>query len=59
MLMGFIGSISSVASNPIMAYLTVSTTSNASACASNKIEDLTDEEKQIFFASFKKAMIKK
>ena len=59
MLMGFIGSLATGASNPLMAYLTGSTTSDASESASNKLEDLTDEEKQIFFAAFKKTMNKK
>ena len=59
MIMGFIGSVATGASNPIMAYLTGSTTSDASASATNKIEDLTDEEKKIFFAAFKKSMDKK
>ena len=59
MTMGFIGSIATGASNPIMAYLTGSTTSDASESATNKIEELTDEEKKVFFAAFKKSMDKK
>ena len=59
MIMGFIGSIGAGASNPIMAYLTGSTTSDAGESASNNVEDMNDEEKQIFFASFKKQMDKK
>ena len=59
MIMGFIGSIATRASEPIMAYLTWSTTSDASTCASNKLEDLTPEGKKIVFADFKKSMDKK
>ena len=59
MLMGFIGSIATGASNPIMAYLTGSTTSDASGSARDKLEEMTPEEKQIFFAALKKDMDKK
>ena len=59
MIMGFIGSIGAGASNPIMAYLTGSTTSDAGESVSNNVENMNDEEKQIFFASFKKQMDKK
>ena len=59
MIMGFIGSVATGASNPIMAYLTGSTTSDASESAKNKLEEMTEEEKQIFFKGFKKAMDKK
>ena len=59
MIVGFIGSIATGASNPIMAYLTGSTTSDASESASDKLEELDEEEKQIFFAAFKKTMDKK
>ena len=59
MIMGFIGSVATGASNPIMAYLTGSTTSDASESAKNKLEEMTEEEKQIFFQGFKKAMDKK
>ena len=59
MLMGFIGSVATGASNPLMAYLTGSTTSDASESATNKLDEMTEEEKQIFFAGFKKTMDKK
>ena len=59
MILGFIGSVATGASNPIMAYLTGSTTSDASESASEKLEEMTEEEKQIFFAGFKKTMDKK
>ena len=59
MIMGFIGSIATGASNPIMASLTGSTTSDASESAENRLEELTEEEKQIFFAKLKKNMDKK
>ena len=54
MIMGFIGSIATGASNPLMAYLTGSTTSDASESATNRLEEMTDEENQVFFAAFKK-----
>ena len=57
--MGFIGSAATGASSPIMAYLTGSTTSDASDSASNKLDDLPEEEKLIFFEGFKKIMNKK
>ena len=59
MIMGFIGSIATGASNPLMAYLTGSTTSDASESATDRLEEMTDEEKQVFFAAFKKTMNKK
>ena len=59
MLMGFIGSLAAGASNPLMAYLTGSTTSEASSGNQGTIESLTDDQKQIFFAEFKKNMDKK
>ena len=54
MILGFIGSVATGASNPIMAYLTGSTTSDASKSATDKLEEMDEEEKQIFFAAFKK-----
>ena len=59
MIMGFIGSIASGASNPLMAYLTGSTTSDASESAEDRLNSMTEEEKQAFFHEFKKAMNKK
>ena len=59
MIMGFLGSVATGASSPMMAYLTGSTTSDASSSASNKIENLDGEAKKAFFAGFKKAMDKK
>ena len=59
MIMGFLGSVATGASSPIMAYLTGSTTNDASESATNKIEDLDDEAKKAFFEHFKKAMDKK
>ena len=59
MIMGFIGSIASGASNPLMAYLTGSTTSDASESAEDRLNSMSEEEKRIFFAEFKKAMDKK
>ena len=59
MIMGFIGSVASGASNPLMAYLTGSTTSDASESAEDRLNSMTEEEKRIFFAEFKKAMNKK
>ena len=59
MLMGFIGSLAAGASNPLMAYLTGSTTSEASSGNQGTIESLTEDQKQIFFAEFKKNMDKK
>ena len=59
MILGFIGSVATGASNPIMAYLTGSTTSDASGSAEDNLESMTDEEKKIFFAGFKKAIDKK
>ena len=57
--MGFIGSVAAGAANPIMAYLTGSTTNDASSSASNRLDDLDEEAKKAFFAGFKKAMDKK
>ena len=59
MAMGLIGSIATGASNPIMAYLTGSTTSEASSGTKGNIESMTESEKKIFFAEFKKNMDKK
>ena len=59
MIMGFIGSLATGASNPIMAYLTGSTTSEASSGTQGNIEAMNDEQKKIFFAEFKKNMDKK
>ena len=59
MIMGFIGSLATGASNPIMAYLTGSTTSEASSGTQGNIEAMDDEQKKIFFAEFKKNMDKK
>ena len=59
MIMGFIGSVAAGAANPIMAYLTGSTTSDASSSASNRLEDYDEEAKKAFFAEFKKTMDKK
>ena len=43
MIMGFIGSLATGASNPIMAYLTGSTTSEASSGTQGNIEAMDDE----------------
>ena len=59
MIMGLIGSIATGASNPIMAYLTGSTTSEASTSNSNNIDSMSEEQKQIFFEVFKDNMNKK
>ena len=59
MAMGLIGSIATGASNPIMAYLTGSTTNEASSGTKGNIESMTESEKKIFFAEFKKNMDKK
>ena len=59
MIMGFIGSLATGASNPIMAYLTGSTTTEASSSTQENIESMTKEEKKIFFEEFKKNMDKK
>ena len=59
MIMGFIGSIATGASNPLMAYLTGSTTSDASESSEDRLNTMTEEEKRIFFAEFKKTMNKK
>ena len=59
MAMGLIGSIATGASNPIMAYLTGSTTSEASSGTKGNIESMTESQKKIFFAEFKKNMDKK
>ena len=56
MIMGFIGSIATGASNPIMAYLTGSTTSEASTSNSNNIDSMSEEQKKIFFEEFKDNM---
>ena len=59
MIMGFIGSLATGASNPVMAYLTGSTTSEASSGTERNIENMNDEQKKTFFAEFKKNMDKK
>ena len=59
MIMGFIGSIAAGASNPVMAYLTGSTTSEASAGTQGNIDSMSEEQKKIFFEEFKKNMDKK
>ena len=59
MIMGFIGSVATGASNPLMAYLTGSTTSDASESSEDRLNTMTEEEKRIFFAEFKKTMNKK
>ena len=59
MIMGLIGSIAAGASNPVMAYLTGSTTSEASSGTQGNIDSMNDEQKKIFFAEFKKNMDKK
>ena len=59
MIMGMIGSIATGASNPLMAYLTGSTTSDASSSVSNVLEQMSPDEKKVFFAAFKKTMDKK
>ena len=59
MIMGLIGSIAAGASNPVMAYLTGSTTSEASSGTQGNIDSLTEEQKAIFFEEFKKNMDKK
>ena len=59
MIMGFIGSIATGASNPIMAYLTGSTTSEASSGTQTNIDSMDDEQKKVFFAEFKKNLDKK
>ena len=59
MIVGFFGSIFTGASNPIMAYLTGSTTSDASDSATNKLEEMNEEQKKEFFVRFKKTMDKK
>ena len=59
MILGFIGSLAAGASNPVMAYLTGSTTSDASSGTQDNINSMTEEQKQIFFAEFKKTMDKK
>ena len=59
MIMGFIGSIATGASNPIMTYLTGSTTSEASSGTQTNIDSMDDEQKKVFFAEFKKNMDKK
>ena len=59
MLMGVIGSLAAGAANPIMAYLTGSTTSEASSGTEKNIDSMTEDQKKIFFAEFKDAMNKK
>ena len=59
MILGFIGSVAAGAANPVMAYLTGSTTSEASSGTQGNIDSMSDEEKKTFFAEFKKSMDKK
>ena len=59
MIMGFIGSLATGASNPVMAYLTGSTTTEASSSTQENIESMTKEEKNFFLKSLKKIWIKK
>ena len=59
MIMGFIGSLATGSSNPIMAYLTGSTTTEASSGTQDNIESMTKEQKKIFFSEFKDNMDKK
>ena len=59
MILGFIGSVAAGAANPVMAYLTGSTTSEASTGTQGNIDSMSDEEKKTFFAEFKKSMDKK
>ena len=59
MILGFIGSVAAGAANPLMAYLTGSTTSEASSGTQGNIDSMNDEEKKTFFAEFKKSMDKK
>ena len=59
MILGFIGSVAAGAANPVMAYLTGSTTSEASSGTQGNIDSMNDEEKKTFFAEFKKSMDKK
>ena len=49
MIMGFIGSLAAGASNPVMAYLTGSTTSEASSGTQGNIDSMNEEQKKIFF----------
>ena len=59
MILGFIGSVAAGAANPVMAYLTGSTTNEASSGTQGNIDSMNDEEKKTFFAEFKKSMDKK
>ena len=59
MILGFIGSVAAGAANPVMAYLTGSTTNEASSGTQGNIDSMSDEEKKTFFAEFKKSMDKK
>ena len=59
MIIGFIGSLAIEASNPIMAYLTGSTTTEASSGTQGNIESMNKEQKKIFFLDLKKIWIKK
>ena len=59
MILGLVGSIFTGASNPIMAYLTGSTTSEASLGTEGNINSMNETQKKIFFKEFKKNMDKK
>ena len=59
MIMGFIGSVAAGAANPIMAYLTGSTTNDASSSASNRLDDLDEEAKRHFLQALKRQWTKK
>jgi hypothetical protein len=59
MILGFIGSLAAGASNPIMAYLTGSTTSDASSGTQDNINSMTAEQKKFFLKNLKKLWIKR
>ena len=59
MIFGFIGSVAAGAANPVMAYLTGSTTSEASSGTQGNIDSMSEEEKKTFFAEFETSMDKK
>ena len=59
MILGLVGSIFTGASNPIMAYLTGTTTSEASLGTEGNINSMNETQKKIFFKEFKKNMDKK
>ena len=56
MIVGFIGSVASGGANPIMAYLTGSTISDASSSSQDSLEGMSQDEKEEFFREFKKTM---